>query len=119
MGVASTNTIAYKLVASGSILDLFDDEDILVSDNITGLFDVGTLPVDFSRTIVLPATKKNNAFFEHVYDISIEKNTTNIINFCKSILSDELFQISGIEYIVKIFKISFCESNCCINFNGF
>jgi hypothetical protein len=72
MGVASTNTIAYKLVASGSILDLFDDEDILVSDNITGLFDVGTLPVDFSRTIILPATKKNNAFFEHVYDISVD-----------------------------------------------
>ena len=72
MGVASTNTIAYKLVASGSILDLYDDEDILVSDNITGLFDVGTLPVDFSRTIVLPATKKNNAFFEHVYDIAID-----------------------------------------------
>ena len=72
MGVTSTNTIAYKLVASGSILDLFDDEDILVSDNITGLFDIGTLPTDFSRTIVLPATKKNNAFFEHVYDISIE-----------------------------------------------
>jgi len=72
MGVTSTNTIAYKLVASGSILDLFTDEDILVSDNITGLFDIGTLPADFSRTIVLPATKKNNAFFEHVYDISID-----------------------------------------------
>jgi hypothetical protein len=28
--------------------------------------------VDFSRTITLPATKKNNAFFEHVYDISID-----------------------------------------------
>jgi hypothetical protein len=72
MAVTNTNSIAYKLVASGSILDLFDDEDILVSDNITGLFDVGTLPVDFSRTITLPATKKNNAFFEHVYDISID-----------------------------------------------
>ena len=72
MGVTNTNTIAYKLVASGSILDLFDDEDILVSDNITGLFDIGTLPVDFSRTITLPATKHNNAFFEHVYDISID-----------------------------------------------
>ena len=71
MGVASTNIIAYKLVASGSILDLYEDEDILVSDNITGLFDVGVLPSDFSRTIMLPATKKNNAFFQHVYDISI------------------------------------------------
>jgi hypothetical protein len=72
MGVTQTNSIAYKLVASGSILDLFDDEDILVSDNITGLFDIGTLPVDFSRTILLPGTKANNAFFEHVYDISID-----------------------------------------------
>lgn len=71
MGVASTNIIAYKLVASGSILDLYDDEDILVSDNITGLFDVGVIPSDFSRTIMLPATKKNNAFFQHAYDISI------------------------------------------------
>jgi hypothetical protein len=72
MAVTNTNSIAYKLVASGSILDLFDDEDILVSDNITGLFDIATLPVDFSRTITLPATKKNNAFFEHVYDISVD-----------------------------------------------
>ena len=72
MAVTNTNTIAYKLVANGEILDLFDDEDILLSDNITGLFDIGTLPVDFSRTIILPATKKNNAFFEHVYDISID-----------------------------------------------
>ena len=72
MAVTNTNTIAYKLVANGEILDLFDDEDILLSDNITGLFDIGTLPVDFSRTIILPATKKNNAFFEHVYDISVD-----------------------------------------------
>lgn len=72
MAVTNTNTIAYKLVASGSILDLFDDEDILISDNITGLFDIGTLPVDFSRTIILPATKTNTAFFEHVYDISVD-----------------------------------------------
>ena len=73
MGVTNTNSIAYKLVANDEILDLFDDEDILLSDNITGLFDIGTLPVDFSRTVILPATKKNNAFFEHVYDISIDE----------------------------------------------
>jgi hypothetical protein len=72
MSVTSTNLINYKLVASGSILDVFRDEDILVSDNITGLFDIGSLPVDFSRTIILPGTKKNNAFFEHVYDISVD-----------------------------------------------
>jgi hypothetical protein len=52
-------------------LDIFNDEDILLSNNITGLFDVGQLPSDFTRQITLPGTKVNNAFFEHVYDISI------------------------------------------------
>lgn len=72
MGVINTNLIGYKLVANGTILDIYKDEDIIVSDNITGLFDIGTLPADFSRTILVPGTKKNNAFFEHVYDISVD-----------------------------------------------
>ena len=71
MGVINTNIIGYKLVANGTILDIYKEEDIVVSDNITGIFDIGTLPADFSRTILVPATKKNNAFFEHVYDISV------------------------------------------------
>jgi len=71
MGVINTNLIGYKLVANGTILDIYKDEDIVVSNNITGIFDIGTLPADFSRTILIPGTKKNNAFFEHVYDISV------------------------------------------------
>ena len=71
MGVINTNIIGYKLVANGTILDIYKDEDIIVSDNITGIFDIGTLPSDFSRTILVPGTKKNNAFFENVYDISV------------------------------------------------
>jgi hypothetical protein len=58
-------------VANGEILDLFADEEIKLSDNVTGLFDLGVLPTDFTRQIQLPGTKKNNAFFEHVYDISV------------------------------------------------
>jgi hypothetical protein len=73
MGVISTQGINFQLVAGDNnvILDLFKDEDILLSDNVTGLFDLGTLPSDFTRQITLPGTKKNNAFFEHVYDISV------------------------------------------------
>jgi hypothetical protein len=73
MGVISTQGINFQLVAGTNnvILDLFKDEDILLSDNVTGLFDLGTLPSDFTRQITLPGTKKNNAFFEHVYDISV------------------------------------------------
>jgi hypothetical protein len=72
MGVISTQGFSFKLIANGEQLDLFADEDIFVSDNVTGLFDLGILPADFTRQISLPGTKKNNAFFEHYYDISIE-----------------------------------------------
>ena len=71
MGVISTQGIKFQLVANGIILDLFKDEDIKLSNNVTGLFDLGVLPADFTRQITLPGSKKNNAFFEHVYDISV------------------------------------------------
>ena len=72
MGVVSSQGLSYRLVANGLQLDLFKDEEIKVSDNITGLFDIGTLPADFTRQITLPGTKRNNAFFQHVYDISVD-----------------------------------------------
>jgi hypothetical protein len=72
MGVLSTQGIEFQLVANDIILDLFKDEDILLSDNVTGLFDLGIIPADFTRQITLPGSKKNNAFFEHVYDISVQ-----------------------------------------------
>lgn len=71
MGITSTQGFTFKLVANGTELDIFANEEILVSDNVTGLFDLGVLPADFTRQINVPGTKKNNAFFEHVYDISI------------------------------------------------
>jgi hypothetical protein len=72
MGIGSKNSLNFQLVAGDNvILDIFNDEEILLSDNVTGLFDLGTLPADFTRQITLPGTKKNNAFFQHYYDISV------------------------------------------------
>lgn len=67
----STQGFNFKLVANGQILDIFADEEIKISNNITQLFDLGSIPADFTRTITLPGTKVNNAFFEHYYDISV------------------------------------------------
>ena len=80
MGVISTQGIEFQLVANGEILDLFADEEIKLSDNVTGLFDLGIIPADFTRQITLPGTKKNNAFFEHVYDISVQSPDTFATN---------------------------------------
>jgi hypothetical protein len=80
MAVQSTQGIKFQLVAEGQILDLFKDEEILLSDNVTGLFDLGIIPADFTRQITLPGSKKNNAFFEHVYDISVQNPDTFATN---------------------------------------
>jgi hypothetical protein len=76
MSIISTQGFTFRLLAEGTNgyqqLDIFDDEDITISNNITGLFDIGVLPSDFTRDISLPGSKINNAFFEHMYDISIE-----------------------------------------------
>jgi hypothetical protein len=73
MGVISLQGFAFRLLAgdNNQQLDLFKDEEIKLSNNVTGIFDIGTLPADFTRQLTLPGTKTNNAFFEHVYDISI------------------------------------------------
>lgn len=75
MSVTSTQGFVFRLMASGSNgweqLDLFQDEEIKVSNNVTGLFDVSLLPSDFTRQITVPGTPKNNKFFEYVYDISV------------------------------------------------
>jgi hypothetical protein len=92
MGVTSTQGFNFKLVANGEILDIFKDEEILLSDNVTGLFDLGVLPADFTRQISLPGTKKNNAFFEHVYDISIINPDT----FATNIKVPAYFDFDGI-----------------------
>lgn len=73
MGITSTQGYQFRLVANGTQLDLFKDETIKVSNNVTGLFDVDILPSEFSRTITVPGTKINNAFFEHVYDIAVNE----------------------------------------------
>ena len=92
MGVVSTQGFNFKLVANGVALDLFKDEVITISDNVTGLFDVGTLPTDFSRQITLPGSKKNNEFFEQYYDISIE----NPFLFSTSNKVDAYFDFDGL-----------------------
>ena len=73
MSVVSGRSSVFKLIADGTTLDQYDDEDIFLSNNVTGLFDIGELPSDFTRQITLPGTKRNNQFFEHVYDISVDE----------------------------------------------
>jgi hypothetical protein len=104
MGIISTQAFTFRLIANGTQLDVFNDEDILVSNNVTGLFDIGVLPAQFTRQITLPGTKVNNAFFEHVYDISIDNPflfATNIKVPCY-IDFDSVYLIQGYIQLNKV-----------------
>lgn len=115
MGVLSTQGIEFQLVADGQILDLFKDEDIFLSDNVTGLFDLGIIPADFTRQITLPGSKKNNAFFEHVYDISVfspDTFATNIkvpcyLDFGGTYLAQGYLQLNKVNVIANKFIDSY------------
>jgi hypothetical protein len=115
MGIISTQAFTFRLVADGTELDLFEDEDIQISNNSTGLFDIGVLPSDFTRQITLPGTKTNNAFFEHVYDISIDSPflfATNIkvpayFDFDSVYLSQGYLQLNKVNVLANKFIDSY------------
>lgn len=117
MGVISTQGFQFRLLAGtpSQQLDLFKDEDIKLSNNVTGLFDIGVLPADFTRQITLPGTKVNNAFFEHVYDISIVNPflfSTNIkvpcyFDFGGFYLSQGYIQLNKVNVIANKFIDSY------------
>jgi hypothetical protein len=115
MGIISTQAFTFRLVANGTQLDIFEDEDIKLSNNVTGLFDIGQLPSDFTRQITLPGTKVNNAFFEHVYDISIENPflfVTNIkvpayFDFDSVYLANGYIQLNKVNVIANKFIDSY------------
>jgi hypothetical protein len=115
MGIISTQAFTFRLIANGQQLDLFSDEDIQLSNNVTGLFDLGVLPSDFTRQITLPGTKVNNAFFEHVYDISIDNPflfATNIkvpayFDFDSVYLSQGYLQLNKVNVIANKFIESY------------
>jgi hypothetical protein len=115
MGIISTQAFTFRLIADGTQLDIFDDEDIKISNNVTGLFDIGVLPATFTRQISVPGTKTNNAFFEHVYDISVDNPflfATNIkvpayIDFDSVYLIDGYIQLNKVNVIANKFIESY------------
>ena len=115
MGIVSTQSFTFRLIANGQQLDVFNDEDIKLSNNVTGLFDLGVLPSDFTRQITLPGTKVNNAFFEHVYDISIDEPflfATNVkvpayFDFDSVYLSQGYLQLNKVNLLANKFIDSY------------
>lgn len=106
MGVQTTQGYRGKLVdkLTGTILDQFSDEDIKVSNNVLDLFDLGEIPGTYTQQITLPGTKKNNAFFEQYYDISVwEPDIFNTNQVVEAYLDfDSFYLVNGYLQLNKV-----------------
>lgn len=65
------------LIADDVQLDLYDNLPLSVNLSIAEIQDFSKRNGDFSKTIKLPGTKINNAFFEHTYDVNIKTANFN------------------------------------------
>lgn len=49
-------------------LDLFEDEDVVVTSTIQNINDISKIFTDYSQTLSVPASKVNNEVFKHYYN---------------------------------------------------
>ena len=54
-----------QLYIQGQRLDLFDDEDIVITSSIQNSKDISKIFTDFSQSFTVPASKSNNKIFKH------------------------------------------------------
>ena len=53
-------------------VDLFEDENIEITSTIQNIADISKVFTDFSQSFTIPATKRNNAIFDHYYNNDVD-----------------------------------------------
>ena len=61
-----------QLYIEGQQIEMFKDESITLTQNITDVKELDAVLTDYSRTFTVPASKNNNKVFQHYYDYNIE-----------------------------------------------
>ena len=60
-----------QLYIEGTRIDLFDDEQVSLTQTIQNVRDIGKVFTDFSKSFTIPASKTNNKIFKHYYNYDI------------------------------------------------
>ena len=61
-----------QVFIEGQRLDLFDDENISITQGVQDVKDISKLFADFSQSFSVPASKNNNRIFKHYYNQDID-----------------------------------------------
>lgn len=62
--------MSVQIYIEGQRLDLFEDENISITSNVSDVKDL-KLKADFSQSFTVPATPTNNQIFSHWYDFNV------------------------------------------------
>ena len=105
--VGNALTIDYVLInpiSEKDTLDLYDNEVIPMTYTISDIRDISTKNSSYSKDFDLPATKKNNKYFNHIYEINAD-STFNPYRKARAILKQQGTTIfEGSLQLMKITK---------------
>ena len=81
-----------ELFVEGQKVDLFDFEDMSISDKIRDVRDISKVFTAYSKEFVIPASPRNSKIFKHFYNIDISNG------FDSRIKVDAEVKIGGVTY---------------------
>ena len=91
-GVFSGNNKPYQIYDDFTKLELFKDESVSITDTIQNVKDPAKIFAPFSQQFSVPASKHNNKFFKHYYNVDVNNS------FDARYQGDGLIQLNGIDY---------------------
>lgn len=101
-----------EIYIDSQLIDLYDEEEIVVSFAVNNLFDIESRDGTYSNTFKIPATHTNNKIFGHFNNIlSITNNAFEVLPAL--IYVDDVLQVNGFaqmtsanasEYEIRIFS---------------
>ena len=74
-------------------LDLFEDENISLTQTIKNIKDISKIQTDFSQDFTVPASKNNNKVFRHFYNSSVSYN-----DFDARFLKKASIKLNGVDF---------------------
>ena len=84
-------------------LDTFGNENINLTLQVDDVRDIESKQASFSKDFNLPATKKNNKFFEHYYNVDRYTTNFNAYKNVKAFLySDEVLVLEGFLKLLNV-----------------
>lgn len=106
--------IRSTVIVEGNTLDLLQDIATEFSYSISDIREPDKRKTDFSKTIELPGTPKNNAVFAQLFDINIENDWTpsqaNVgYNFNPNKVAKTIILVDGIEVfngVIRVLKVT-------------